>query len=51
MDDLGDGFHISINVMLMDYLTELAESKNLTIVLSTHGPDVIQDRWDLVVEL
>ena len=51
LDDLGDGWHISVNVRLMDYLTKLAESKNLTIVLSTHDPSIIEDRWDLVVEL
>ena len=51
LDDLGDGWHISVNVRLMDYLTKLAESKNLNIVLSTHDPSIIEDRWDLVVEL
>ena len=51
LDNLGANFHVSVNVKLIPFLLNLAESKNLTFVIATHSPDVIQDHWHLVKDL
>jgi predicted ATP-binding protein involved in virulence len=43
--------HIAWQRQFLKDLLEIARLVNLDIVLATHSPDIINDRWDLTVEL
>jgi predicted ATP-dependent endonuclease of OLD family len=43
--------HVGWQVQFLKDLQEITELANLDILMATHSPDIIQDRWDLTVEL
>ena len=43
--------HVGWQVEFLKDLQEITKLANLDILMATHSPDIIQDRWDLTVEL
>ncbi|MEY3401432.1 MAG: excinuclease [Anabaena sp. CRKS33] len=43
--------HVSWQVQFLKDLQEITKLADLDILIATHSPDIIQDRWDLTVEL
>ncbi len=43
--------HVGWQVEFLRDLQEITKLANLDILMATHSPDIIQDRWDLTVEL
>ncbi len=43
--------HVGWQVQFLKDLQEITKLANLDILMATHSPDIIQDRWDLTVEL
>lgn len=43
--------HVGWQTQFLKDLQEIAELADLNILMATHSPDIIQDRWDLTVEL
>lgn len=43
--------HVGWQVQFLKDLKEIIELADLDILMATHSPDIIQDRWDLTVEL
>ncbi|MFM6158766.1 MAG: AAA family ATPase, partial [Sphaerospermopsis kisseleviana] len=43
--------HVEWQVNFLKYLKEITEIANIDILLATHSPGIIHDRWDLTVEL
>ncbi|WP_104901849.1 AAA family ATPase [Nostoc sp. 'Peltigera membranacea cyanobiont' N6] len=43
--------HVGWQVQFLKDLQEITKLAHLDILLATHSPDIIQDRWDLTVEL
>lgn len=43
--------HVGWQVEFLKDLKEITELADLDILMATHSPDIIQDRWDLTVEL
>jgi len=43
--------HVGWQVQFLKDLQEITKLANLEILMATHSPDIIQDRWDLTVEL
>jgi predicted ATP-binding protein involved in virulence len=43
--------HVGWQSQFLKDLQEIAELADLDILIATHSPDIIQDRWDLTVEL
>lgn len=43
--------HVGWQVEFLKDLQEIIELADLDILMATHSPDIIQDRWDLTVEL
>ncbi|MFN6529549.1 AAA family ATPase [Nostoc sp. ChiSLP03a] len=43
--------HVGWQVQFLKDLQEITKLADLDILLATHSPDIIQDRWDLTVEL
>ncbi|MEC4851793.1 MAG: AAA family ATPase, partial [Jaaginema sp. PMC 1079.18] len=43
--------HVGWQVQFLKDLQEIVKLANLDILMATHSPDIIQDRWDLTVEL
>ncbi|QJB25403.1 AAA family ATPase [Limnospira fusiformis] len=43
--------HVGWQVEFIKDLQEITKLAKLNIVMATHSPDIIQDRWDLTVEL
>ena len=43
--------HVAWQVEFLKDLKEITELADLDILMATHSPDIIQDRWDLTVEL
>ena len=44
-------FHVAWQEKFLDDLGEIAEIANFRVLLATHSPQIICDRWDLTVEL
>jgi predicted ATP-binding protein involved in virulence len=43
--------HVGWQVQFLQDLQEITKLADLDILIATHSPDIIQDRWDLTVEL
>ncbi len=43
--------HVGWQVNFLKDLQEVTKLADLDIIMATHSPDIIQDRWDLTVEL
>ncbi|MTJ09384.1 MULTISPECIES: AAA family ATPase [unclassified Anabaena] len=43
--------HVGWQVQFLKDLQEITKLTDLDILIATHSPDIIQDRWDLTVEL
>lgn len=43
--------HVGWQIQFLKDLQEIIELADLDILMATHSPDLIQDRWDLTVEL
>ncbi|MEM1168632.1 MAG: AAA family ATPase [Cyanobacteria bacterium P01_H01_bin.35] len=43
--------HVAWQVEFLKDLKEITELADLDILMATHSPDIIQERWDLTVEL
>ncbi|MFO5438695.1 MAG: AAA family ATPase, partial [Dolichospermum sp.] len=43
--------HVGWQVKFLKDLQEITKLADLDILIATHSPDIIQDRWDLTVEL
>lgn len=43
--------HVGWQVEFLRDLQEITKLADLDILMATHSPDIIQDRWDLTVEL
>ncbi|MDX2214074.1 MAG: AAA family ATPase [Oculatellaceae cyanobacterium bins.114] len=43
--------HVGWQIQFLKDLKEITELADLDILMATHSPDIIQDRWDLTVEL
>jgi predicted ATP-binding protein involved in virulence len=43
--------HVGWQVQFLKDLQDIVELADLDILMATHSPDIIQDRWDLTVEL
>ena len=43
--------HVGWQVKFLEDLQEITKLADLDILMATHSPDIIQDRWDLTVEL
>ena len=43
--------HVGWQVQFLEDLQEITQLANLDILMATHSPGIIQDRWDLTVEL
>lgn len=51
IDDPELSLHVEWQVQFLKDLREIAEIANLDVLMATHSPDIINDRWDLTVEL
>ena len=43
--------HVAWQVQFLKDLQEIIKLANFDVLLATHSPDIINDRWDLTVEL
>ena len=43
--------HVGWQIQFLKDLQEITKLANVDILIATHSPDIIQDRWDLTVEL
>jgi predicted ATP-binding protein involved in virulence len=43
--------HVGWQVQFLKDLQEITKLADLDILMATHSPDIIQDRWDLTAEL
>lgn len=43
--------HVGWQIQFLKDLKEITELADLDFLMATHSPDIIQDRWDLTVEL
>lgn len=43
--------HVGWQSQFLEDLKEITELADLDVLMATHSPDIIQDRWDLTVEL
>jgi predicted ATP-binding protein involved in virulence len=43
--------HVGWQTQFLKDLQEITKLADLDILMATHSPDIIQDRWDLTVEL
>ncbi|NEP02537.1 MAG: AAA family ATPase [Symploca sp. SIO2E9] len=43
--------HVGWQVKFLEDLREITKLADLDLLMATHSPDIIQDRWDLTVEL
>jgi predicted ATP-binding protein involved in virulence len=43
--------HVGWQVQFLKDLQDIVKLADLDILMATHSPDIIQDRWDLTVEL
>lgn len=43
--------HVGWQIQFLKDLKEIIELADLDVLMATHSPDIIQDRWDLTVEL
>lgn len=43
--------HVAWQVQFLKDLQEITQLANFDVVIATHSPDIISDRWDLTVEL
>jgi predicted ATP-binding protein involved in virulence len=43
--------HVGWQAQFLRDLQEITKLVNLNVLMATHSPDIIQDRWDLTVEL
>ncbi len=43
--------HVGWQTQFLEDLKEITQLADLDILMATHSPDIIQDRWDLTVEL
>ncbi len=44
-------FHVAWQVQFLKDLQDIIKLANFDILIATHSPDIINDRWDLTVEL
>ncbi|MBD2500347.1 AAA family ATPase [Anabaena azotica] len=51
IDEPEISLHVGWQVQFLKDLQEITKLADLDILMATHSPDIIQDRWDLTVEL
>ncbi|MBP0021337.1 MAG: AAA family ATPase [Cyanobacteria bacterium SBLK] len=51
IDEPEISLHLGWQVQFLQDLQKITELANIDILMATHSPDIIQDRWDLTVEL
>lgn len=51
IDEPEISLHLGWQIQFLKDLQEIIKLVDLDIVMATHSPDIIQDRWDLTVEL
>ncbi|WP_204105508.1 MULTISPECIES: AAA family ATPase [Spirulina sp. CCY15215] len=51
IDEPEISLHLGWQVQFLKDLQEITKLANIDILMTTHSPDIIQDRWDLTVEL
>ncbi|MBQ9689468.1 MAG: ATP-binding protein [Candidatus Methanomethylophilaceae archaeon] len=51
LDEPEISLHVSWQQVLGDYFRDICRVRNIQIVVATHSPQVIHDKWDLAVEL
>ncbi len=43
--------HVAWQAQFLKDLQQIAKLVNIDVLMATHSPDIISDRWDLTVEL
>jgi predicted ATP-binding protein involved in virulence len=51
IDEPEISLHVAWQVQFLKDLQEIIKLANFDVLLATHSPDIINDRWDLTVEL
>jgi predicted ATP-binding protein involved in virulence len=51
IDEPEISLHVGWQTQFLKDLQDIAKLANIDILMATHSPDIIQDRWDLTVEL
>lgn len=51
IDEPEISFHVEWQEVFLDNLLEIAKLSNLDIIVATHSPQIINDKWDLTVKL
>ena len=51
IDEPEISLHVEWQSQFLQELLEITKLADLDILMATHSPDIIQDRWDLTVEL
>lgn len=51
IDEPEISLHVGWQVQFLKDLQEITKLADIDILMATHSPDIIQDRWDLTVEL
>lgn len=51
LDEPEISLHVSWQQVLGDYFRDICRVRNIQIIVATHSPQVIHDKWDLAVEL
>jgi predicted ATPase len=51
IDEPEISLHVSWQQVLGDYFNDICRVRNVQIIVMTHSPQIIHDKWDLAVEL
>jgi predicted ATP-binding protein involved in virulence len=51
IDEPEISLHVAWQVQFLKDLQEIIKLANFDVLVATHSPDIINDRWDLTVEL
>lgn len=51
LDEPELSLHVVWQQQFLDELQQIAELSGFNVIIATHSPQIIHDRWDLTVEL
>jgi predicted ATP-binding protein involved in virulence len=51
IDEPEISLHVGWQSQFLQELLEITKLADIDVLMATHSPDIIQDRWDLTVEL
>jgi predicted ATP-dependent endonuclease of OLD family len=51
IDEPEISLHVSWQQMLGDYFNDICRVRKVQIIVATHSPQIIHDKWDLAIEL